>query len=188
MEPLEDDRLLAARARDGDHTAYAELVDRYGGRLHAMLLHLCAGDSDLAAEFTQEAFVRAFERLDLFAGGSSFYTWLYRLARNRAIDLLARRKPVAMADEHLADIPQIGASTPIDRLAAEEQRVLVHAGMSRISPEHREVLLLREWDGMDYDQIAIALGIALGTVKSRLNRARAELRAVLAPHVCAEDL
>ncbi len=186
--PSEDDRDLAARARDGDAAAYTELVDRYGGRLDAMLVHLCAGDRDLAAEFTQEAFVRAFERLDQFQGGSSFYTWLYRLARNRAIDLLAKRRPTAMDDEHLGAIPDADGATPFDRLAADDRQRLVRDGLARCSPEHREILLLREYEDLDYDRIADLLGIALGTVKSRLNRARNELRDRLLERCRPDDL
>src|SRR5580658_2367323 len=77
VEP--DDRLLALRARAGDRNAFTDLVMRYTDRLHAMLQHLCGGDRELAAELTQEAFVRAYHRLALYNGDSSFYTWLYRL-------------------------------------------------------------------------------------------------------------
>ncbi|MBA3710508.1 MAG: sigma-70 family RNA polymerase sigma factor [Planctomycetes bacterium] len=181
-----DDRALAQRARDGDHAAYTQLVAHYSDRLHAMLLNLVNGDRDLAAEFTQEAFVRAFDRLDQFEGFSSFYTWLYRLARNRAIDLLERKRPLALANEHL---DQAGTSpSPLDAVAENDLCVHVRAAMARLSAPTRELLLLREFDGLDYADIAAALEVPLGTVKSRLNRARADLREMLAGTISAEDV
>jgi RNA polymerase sigma factor (sigma-70 family) len=181
-----DDHAVVARLRQGDGAAFALLMDRHGARLHAMLLHLAHGDHDLAAEFTQEAFVRAFTNLDQFAGASSFYTWLYRLARNRALDLLARKKPLArdpatLGGEAASDVP--GAD-----LASAELRGEVRRALGELPLEQREILLLREFDGLDYAEIASALGIAEGTVKSRLNRARAALRDRLAGRVSAEDL
>ncbi|MBA2480301.1 MAG: sigma-70 family RNA polymerase sigma factor [Planctomycetes bacterium] len=185
-EPTVDDRELARRARVGDHAAYAQLVAQYSDRLHSMLLHLVNGDRDLAAEFTQEAFVRAYDRLDQFEGASSFYTWLYRLARNRAIDLLERKRPTATANEHL---DQAGSTaSPLEEVAGEDMRQHVQRALARLPTATRELLLLREFDGLDYDEIATALGVPLGTVKSRLNRARADLRALLSGSVTAEDV
>lgn len=177
---------LVARLRAGEAAAAAAIVDQYGPRLHAMLLHLCAGDADQAAEFTQEAFARAWERLDQFAGESSFYTWLYRLARNRAIDLLARRRPHAMAMEH--DTGPASDATPSQATARAELVAAVQAALQRLPAEMREIILLRDFDQLDYDAIASALGIAVGTVKSRLSRARAALRECLAGRITAEDL
>ncbi len=186
QNPPNDDRVLAFRARDGDHAAFATLVDLYSDRLHAMLLHLVNGDRELAAEFTQEAFVRAFDRLSQFEGGSSFYTWLYRLARNRALDLLARKRPTAVSAEHLEHVSS--APSPVDAVAGEELRAQVQAALARLPIGTRELLVMREFDGMDYESMAAALDVPLGTVKSRLNRARADLRALLEGHVRAEDL
>lgn len=186
LHGLPDDRILVARLRAGDHSACTELVDRYAGRLYAMLLHLAGGDAEQAAEFTQEAFARAWANLDQFAGTSSFYTWLYRCARNRAIDLLARKRPQAT---DLATLQHPASDAPPE--AALNQRDLVdavRAALATLDAEHREVLLLREYDQLDYQQIASALGIAEGTVKSRLNRARAALRERLAGRFSGEDL
>lgn len=181
-----DDRLLVDRVRAGDVGAYDLLVARYADRIHAMLRNLVGGDADAAAELTQEAFVRAFSRLDQFAGGSSFYTWLWRLARNRALDLLARRRPRS------ADLQEgawaADAPAPGDRMAGEELRAAVRAALGRLPAEQREILLLREFDGLDYQQIAEALDVPEGTVKSRLNRARAALRAALEGRIVAEDI
>lgn len=181
-----DDHALVERVRRGDGSAYGELVDRYGGRLHAMLLHLAGGDGDLAAELTQEAFVRAYANLAQFAGASSFYTWLWRLGRNRALDLLARKRPRAH------DLEPLGAvaadAGPGAALEGEEQRAAVRCAIASLPVDQREVLLLREFDGLDYEQIAAALDVPEGTVKSRLNRARAALRERLAGVIAPEDV
>lgn len=180
------DHDLVARLRAGDAAAAAVIVDHYAPRLHAMLLHLCQGDAEQAAEFTQEAFARAWERLDQFAGESSFYTWLYRLARNRAIDLLAKRRPRAMALEHTSGTSS--EATPSQATARAELVAAVQAALQRLPVDMREIILLRDFDQLDYEAIAAALGIAVGTVKSRLSRARAALRETLAGRISVEDL
>lgn len=181
-----DDRVLVERVRAGDGAAYAELVDRYGGRLHAMLLHLAGGDHDLAAEFTQEAFVRAYANLDQFAGASSFYTWIWRLARNRALDLLERKRA------RNVDLESLGAiaadAGPGAALEGSEQRDAVRRALDDLPADQREILLLREFDGLDYVDIATALDLPEGTVKSRLNRARAALRERLCGVIAPEDV
>jgi RNA polymerase sigma-70 factor (ECF subfamily) len=179
-------------AAAGDAAAYAGLVDRYGGRLHAMLLHLAQGDHELAAEFTQEAFVRAWERLGQFAGASSFYTWIYRLARNRALDLLDRRRPERFAAEVGGEAGDGGAvaatAAPGERMVREEQRAAVQAALATLPAASREILLLRDFEDLDYAAIAEMLEVPVGTVKSRISRARGELRAALAGRIGAEDL
>ncbi|MDA3963683.1 MAG: sigma-70 family RNA polymerase sigma factor [Planctomycetota bacterium] len=173
-----DDRALVDAVRAGDASAYAELVDRYGERLYHTLLHMAAGDGELAAEFVQEAFVRAFERLDRFAGESSFYTWLYRLARNRAIDLLAKKRPKSMDRPGLeaqGDANKQG-SGPHHSIERTELQLHVQAALHRLPTEQREIIILRDFDDLDYATIADQLDLAVGTVKSRLNRARAALR------------
>lgn len=177
----EDDRLVVERVRQGDREAYAVLVDRYGDRLHAMLAHLVDGDQELAAELVQEAFVRAFERLDQFAGHSSFYTWIYRLARNRSLDLLARCRPQACDPEVLGHIAPPQPGRPEQALCQQETVALVQAGLAQLPAEMREILLLRDFDGHDYATIAAMLDVPEGTIKSRLFRARSALREVLAP-------
>lgn len=177
-----DDRAVVERVRAGDGEAYAELVDRYGDRIYSMLLHLAGGDAEQAAEFVQEAFVRAYERLDRFDGKSSFYTWLYRLARNRAIDLLAKKRPTAFERPTLEAAAEAGGrpgSGPQRALERSELQQQVHDALGRLPAEQREIILLRDFDGHDYAAISELLEVAVGTVKSRLNRARAALRAEL---------
>ena len=179
-----DDRFLAMRARAGDREAYSQLVALYSDRLHAMLLHLANHDRDLAAELTQEAFVRAYERLEQFSGQSSFYTWLYRVARNRAIDLFARKHTAAYTGQE----PASQATSPLDALGNDELRERVQQALQGMPLASRELLVMREFDGWDYDRIAEALEVPLGTVKSRLARARMELRSRLCGTIQAEDL
>lgn len=180
---VEDDRELVERVRRGDGDAYEALVERYGGRLHNMLLHLAGGDAELAGELVQEAFVHAYARLDRFAGASSFYTWLYRLARNRAIDVLARKRPRALeaGDLERAGDRRAAASGPHRAVERDELRDQVRAALARLEPDHREIILLRDFEELGYDRIAELLELPLGTVKSRLNRARRALRDELAP-------
>ena len=178
--------MLVEQVRRGDGNAFAALVDRYGGRLHAMLLHLAGGDQDLAAELTQEAFVRAYANLEQFAGASSFYTWIWRLARNRALDLLARKRPRNLDLEPLGAIA--ADAGPGAALADADQRAAVHRALAELPAEQREILLLREFDGLDYERIAAALDLPEGTVKSRLNRARTALRERLSGVIAPEDV
>lgn len=183
----DDDRILVDRVRHGDALAYEHLVELYSRRLYHSLLHLVGGDIDLAQEFTQEAFVRAYERLDRFSGSSSFYTWLYRLAHNRAIDCLAKRRPEAR-DDSLLDA-QTGATASPDRdLAREETCRLVQDGLQRLAADQRQILLLRDFEGLDYAAIADLLEVPEGTVKSRINRARRALRELLEPVLSGADL
>ncbi len=184
-DPDEERRIVAA-ARAGDAAAYEVLVVRHGPRLYAMLLHLANGDADLAAEYTQEAFVRAWTNLDRFAGESAFYTWLYRLARNRALDLIARKRPRCVDLVTLS--PTAPGAGPVDALVADDHRRAVREALAQLDADQRELLLLREFEGLDYLAIAARLDVPEGTVKSRLNRARAALRAILETRIRAEDL
>lgn len=184
----DSDQRLVAAVRAGRTHAYDILVERHAERIFHTLLHLAGGDAELAAEFVQEAFVRAYERLDRFAGDAAFYTWLYRLARNRAIDLLAKKRPRAAAPTTIeaAGDARGHASGPHRRLEQRERCHAVRAALARLPLEQRELILLRDFEALDYATIAARLDCALGTVKSRLSRARAALRDELADLV-AED-
>ncbi len=177
---------LVADAQHGNRDAFAALVDLHGDRLYGFMVQMAGGDHELAGELSQEALVRAWEKLRLFNGGSRFYTWLYRLARNRALDIMAKRRPRPMDTELLEATapPQIDR---LDRLEREELRRAVRAGLARLEPEQREIILMRDFEGLDYERIAELLEVAIGTVKSRLNRARSALRRQL-NHLSEEDL
>ncbi len=181
---IPDDGPLIARARAGDSEAFTGLVDRHGGRLYAMLLRLSGNDPALAEDLLQEAFIRAWERLDQFDGRSAFGTWLYRLARNRALDLLDRRRPGRLPDGHDAAAATPG---PADAAATTDLNAAVQRALNTLPAATRELLLLREFQGLDQDALATLLGIPVGTVKSRLHRARAELKTALSSILGTDD-
>lgn len=168
----QDDVSLAGRARNGDRVAFGELVRRHQDRVFRFLLRLTESRDD-AYDLSQEAFLRAWLALPEWRPEAKFATWLFGIARNAAIDLLRRRgvvEPVAPSD--LPERPDM-SSEPFARLDASQRLALLERALGALSPEHREILLLREVEDLAYDEIAAALGVSEGTVKSRLARARA---------------
>ncbi len=173
-----DDASLIERSRGGEPAAFGELVIRYQDRLFNTLVRVC-GEAEEARDVTQEAFVQAFVKLESFQGKSAFYTWLYRIAFNTAISRRRRRKPTASLDEarESAGIePADPDARPEANLERTEQAAQVQAALATLSDEHRTVLVLREIDGRDYDTIGQMLDIPVGTVRSRLHRARLQLK------------
>lgn len=176
---IDEERLIAA-ARQGDPEAYGSLVRRYQERLHHVLYRFLQ-DADDAADVVQEAFLSAFLALGDFKGGARFYTWLYRIAMNHAIDLrrrqsAARRNSARQVELGSPADPAVGP----DRLAMQrDTAVALHRALGRLSQEHRLVLVLKDIEGMSYEEMAEVLEIPIGTVRSRLHRARLELREVL---------
>ena len=182
---MEDERELTRRAAAGDGDAFRALAERCEGRIYNLALRM-TGSPDDAAEICQEAFLNAWRGLPGFQGESSFSTWLYRLASNACVDFLRkeRRRGVvtlsfdAGEDEPAFDPPDPG-DTPERALERRELRRAVRSGMAALSPEHRQVLVLRELEGLSYGEIGAALGLEAGTVKSRIARARTALREIL---------
>jgi RNA polymerase sigma-70 factor (ECF subfamily) len=173
-----DDATLIERSRAGEPAAFGKLVIRYQDRLYNTLIRVC-GEAEEARDVAQEAFVQAFVKLDSFRGNSAFYTWLYRIAFNTAISRRRRRKPTSSLDEarDAAGFEPVDPDTrPEANLDREEQAVQVRAALATLSEEHRSVLVLREIDGCDYETIGKMLDVPVGTVRSRLHRARMQLR------------
>lgn len=173
-----DDAALIRAAVGGDASAYGELVRKYQCRLCSALARIC-GSFDDAQDAAQEAFLRAYVKLPTFSRASSFYTWLYRIALNVTINEHRRRKAKSYAGQSL----DATASEPTDRTERPEEHLLrmaraeqVQEALSSLSGEHRAILVLREIEDCDYDQIAEMLGVPVGTVRSRLHRARIQLR------------
>ena len=171
-------------ARQGDQEAFAQLVRLYEKRVYALALRMCKNPDD-AAEAAQEAFLAAWQGLRFFRGESSFSTWLYRLASNACVDLLRREGRHRSAagpsfnDEELnIDVPD-AAPSPQEAVEQRELRRQIEAGLQALSPDHRQVLLLREMHQLSYDEIAEALSLDVGTVKSRISRGRKQLRKFL---------
>ena len=180
---MNEDALVRA-ARRGDAAAFEQLVLRYEKRVYALALRMCGNPSD-AQEAAQEAFLAAWQGLPGFRQESSFSTWLYRLTSNACVDLLRREKRhSAAAGPSLDDADNpltVPDPSPGPQQAAEqtELRRLIEAGLQSLSPEHRQVLVLRELQQLRYDEIAQVLGLDAGTVKSRINRGRKQLRKFL---------
>lgn len=165
------------RARQGDSDAFRLLVETYQTQVYRLALRMC-GES-AADDVTQEAFVAAWRALPEFRGDSRFSTWLYRLTANAAIDLLRREKRHRGGEDITAlELPD-DAPTPQELSERSETQEAVRRAMGRLSAEHREILLLRYMQELDYGEIAAALDISEGTVKSRISRAKARLREVL---------
>ncbi len=179
------DAELVVAARKGDGAAFAELVDRYEERV----LRLVRGMVPVAdvEDVAQEALLKAYRKLALFDGRSSFYTWLYRLTANTAMDWRkkeARRRHAPLPEgAEGQDLLPGRSPTPAARAAQRELGRLIDEAIASLSPQHHEILMLREVQGLAYDDIAQALDISKGTVESRLFRAREHLRRTLRPQL-----
>ena len=175
---------LVRAAQRGDDSAFEELVRTYEKRVYHLALRMC-GNVDDAYEVAQEAFLSAWKGMRFFRGDSSFSTWLYRLTSNAAIDFLRRQRRqggsdgVSLDDEDTFLEVADPAPSPHQQAERLELRDALAPGLSALSPEHRQVLLLRELQGLTYEEIAAALELDLGTVKSRIARAREKLRKYL---------
>jgi len=189
-----DDLSLVEACRRGQTEAFGTLVGRYQERLHATILRLI-GSAEDAEDVLQDAFVRAFERLDQFHGDSSFYTWIYRIAVNLALSGYRRRRVRAslkrsrMWSAPVSSEPadESHESDPTLSLERAERERMIEDALDRLGPEHRAVVILKDFDGHRYEEISAILDIPVGTVRSRLHRARCELRELLRKLVDAEE-
>lgn len=173
---------LVRAAAGGDESAFSELVRIYENKAYHLALRMVSNPED-AYDVAQDAFLAAWRGLPSFRGESGFSTWLYRLVSNAAIDHLRRTKHqrgnVSLDDEELnLDAPD---DSPTPQEAAEEKdlKEAVAAGLRELSDDHRTVLVMREVQELSYEEIAESLQLDLGTVKSRISRARTHLRKIL---------
>lgn len=169
-------------ARRGDEGAFESLVRLYEKRVFALAVRMCGNPED-AAEAAQESFLAAWQGLRFFRGDSSFSTWLYRLTANACVDLLRREgrhrsaAGPSLDDEELnRDVPDSTVPSPQEEAERRELRAQIEEGLRALSPEHRQVLVLREMHQLSYDEIARVLDLDVGTVKSRISRGRKQLR------------
>lgn len=181
------DAELITRILQGDRNAYRPIVQRYQGRIHAMVLGMVRNGED-ARDITQVAFIKGYENLSSFRIESSFYTWLYRIAMNLAIDHCRkgkRRKTSAYEeavaprddDGNILEAPHTDSAQKL--LQRKELNAKIYEALGELSEEHREVVLLREVEGLSYKEIADSMGIPEGTVMSRLFYARKRLQMAL---------
>ena len=187
-----DDAALVQQCRRGDSEATERLILKYQNRIYNAILRICANADD-AAELTQETFVKVIEGIDSFAGRSGFYTWVFRIAVNLTLNYCQRKtrigfrsldveegedsgQPKRMLKEFLAD-----DASPDPAVVAENKELceMVVKALMELDDAQRAVVVLRDIEGMNYAQIADVLEIELGTVKSRLCRARANLREIM---------
>ena len=173
-----EEKDLICRAARGDAEAFRQLVEAYQTPAYRLAARMCGPDS--AENVTQEAFLAAWRALPEFRGDCRFSTWLYRLVSNAAIDCLRREKKHRdTGDVDDLELPD-GGPSPQEQAERSDTRDAVRRALDRLSPEHRQVLLLRFMQELDYGEIARALNVSEGTVKSRINRAKSKLREVLA--------
>ena len=174
------EKVLLQRAKKGEMAAFESLVTAYERRVYSLALRSTVSEAD-AADIAQEVFLRAYRSLDTFRGESGFSTWLYRITVNLCVDLARKNNPAgSLDDEQALEAPETrGAYQPETALANSELRRELDAALSLVSEEHRKIVILRDVAGMSYADIAAALELEEGTVKSRLARARAALRKIL---------
>lgn len=169
---------IVQRAKAGDAAAFEELVNRYQNNVYRLALRMCGNAHD-AEEVAQEAFVAAWRGLPSFRGESKFSSWLYQLTSNAAVDFLRREKrhrnttPVEEQLELAAD------GTPQQDAETSEMRENLQKALLALTPEHRQIFLLRQMEQLSYEEIGQLLRLESGTVKSRLNRAKKQLRQIL---------
>jgi len=188
------DATLVASVRAGDMRAFRVLVERYQRRVYAVAMRYCKNGDD-AMDRTQEAFVKAHQNLEKFQGTSGFYTWLYRITTNVCLDFLRREKRHkghADYDDQRekfagdASVPTMGSGpgeAPDRAYQNLELGEQMKAALETLSPAHRSILILREVDGLSYDEIAAELDIPRGTVMSRLHHARGKMKESLAGYL-----
>ena len=186
-----DESVLVRDARRGDLAAYDELVRRYQERIYATIYHMTSNHED-ANDLAQESFIKAFQALKTFKGGSSFYTWLYRIAVNKTINFLKQRKNrthLSLNDldfnaEHDPDlVALISDKTPRREAGLTELQEKLNAAMLKLSEPHRLVVVLHDVQGLSHDEIAKIMDCNIGTVRSRLFYARQQLQGYLSDYL-----
>lgn len=168
--------------RDGQFGLFDRFVDAYRHRL-VRFLFLQLGSLQDAEDVAQESFLSAYRKLNRFEGRSSFYTWLHKIAHNLAIDRQRskdyrnHRNQVSLTDHEMMGASEV--ENPAKQAESEETKAMIHQALMQIDEERRQVVVLRDLQGMDYSDIAEVLSIPIGTVRSRIHRARLELRPLL---------
>ncbi len=187
-----DERRLIAESLKGRTDAFGELVLRYQDRLYHAALRIADTPED-AYDVVQDAFLNAYQSLASFKGDAEFFTWLYRIAFNAAISQKRKKKATASLDagrngKPIAEpIDDSHGIVPGETMEQGEEEAKLHAAIRKLSVEHRAVLVMKDIDGLKYEEIAEATGVPIGTVRSRLHRARIDLRNLLEADESADD-
>jgi RNA polymerase sigma factor (sigma-70 family) len=182
---------LVRRARRGDLTAYDELIRRYQERIYATIYHMTSNHED-ANDLAQDSFIKAYQALKSFKGGSSFYTWLYRIAVNKTINFLKQRKnrvhlSLNDLDFNAENNPELVAlisdKTPRRDAGLNELQEKLNAALLKLSEPHRLVVVLHDVQGQSHEEIAKVMDCNIGTVRSRLFYARQQLQSYLSDYL-----
>jgi RNA polymerase sigma-70 factor (ECF subfamily) len=182
-----DDRVLVERCQAGELDAYEILVGRYRQRVYSLAYGMLRNEQD-AVDLSQETFVKAWQAIRGFKKNASFYTWLYRITTNLCIDFVRKRdrRPTVPFEEAVdpdadvdVEIAPSSLPSPSEEVRRKELREQIAAALLELSPEHRVVIQLREFEGLDYAEIAKVVGCQIGTVMSRLHYARKHLQKLL---------
>jgi RNA polymerase sigma-70 factor (ECF subfamily) len=179
-----DDHRLITECLRGRTAAFGELVRRYQDRLFNTVYRLL-DNADDAQDVVQEAFLSAYQSLNSFKGDSLFFTWLYRIAINTAISLKRKQRvavsiSTASEEGHVAEpVDASEYAQPGHALEKAEEERRIQSALNRLSQEHRAVLIMKDMEGLKYEAMASVLQVPIGTIRSRLHRARLELREVL---------
>ena len=171
---------LLAKARSGDHQAFIRLTEEYSHLVLSLALQMTGSAADMD-DIAQETFLRAFRNLNSFRGAASFKTWLVKIAMNVSINYRrSQRTPTSDLTEESAISPPAEAQD--QKMLSQELRAKVRQAVAKLPSHYRSVVVLRDFQGLSYQEITSALGIPIGTVMSRLSKARELLRAGLTPY------
>ena len=195
---LDDDTSLVQQVQQGQVAAYGHLVSKYQDRVYNTCYRIC-GNAEAARDLSQDTFLKAMESIERFEGRSRFYTWLFRIAVNLSLSYRRKAKGTSAVsihgdqgewelDSQAAGLRggQDDASDPSRRMVRREQQRAVRAAIDDLDPEHRAIIVLKDIESFDYAQIAEVLELPIGTVKSRLHRARMALKEKLKPWMADE--
>ncbi len=184
---MTDERMLVKKAQKGDGKAFEILMEEYFKKIYNIALRM-TNNADDAADMTQEVMIKLFRNIGSFKGDSKFSTWVYRVATNTCLDELKKMRrhshaslnaEIDTGEGEVAIEVEDTAPTPEERAERSELKGMVAAAVEKLSPDHRAAIILRDIRGFSYDEIARILNCSEGTVKSRISRARAQLKAVI---------
>lgn len=185
-----EDQVLVERVLSGDNRAFEKLVEKYKKRIY-YLAYKMTRDHDSADELAQESFVKAYQALSRFKKGYSFYTWIYRICVNLSINFLKKEKNSVstdlISDKELLHFSK-NVSNQLESMITSEQAAIVKQALETIPPDQKAVFILKTYENMTYEQMSNILNCSIGTVMSRLFRARHKLRGALAAAESEKDV